>query len=80
MADRNYAPSFPDAKHPLFVSLKKTRLLGLGTAALRGCIGTLGPISIYQGLWTYARSRCAAVRWSCRRRRAVLTQPAQQRV
>jgi hypothetical protein len=44
---------------PLFVTLKMPAKSG-GSLVQRGCIGNLSPLGIQQGLWDYARSRCAA--------------------
>ena len=46
-------------RSPLFVTLKKKDQQG--AVAMRGCIGTLGPIQLHEGLWTYARARWGSV-------------------
>eukprot|EP00741_Cyanophora_paradoxa_P018565 tig00021070_g17924.t1 len=47
--DDHLAPAFPEAECPLFVSWYKG-----GSLDLRGCIGSLSPITLHSGLKNYA--------------------------
>lgn len=42
---------------PLFVTIKMSN--NRGDLVQRGCMGCLTPLAIHQGLWDYARTRCA---------------------